>query len=107
LLAGMSSKGISTAKKVWSGRDADLAAKLRALAERVRRNVPLRRDPERFHVEKSCICQDLEHLAEQFERPTDPQITVSRQRRTITSEVIGGRRVTVKHKREPFFTSTR
>jgi hypothetical protein len=33
-------------KKFWSGIDADLAAKLRALAERVRRNVPLRNDPE-------------------------------------------------------------
>jgi len=47
--------------------DADLAAKPRALAERVRRNVPLRRDPERFHVAKSCICQDLEHMAERLD----------------------------------------
>jgi hypothetical protein len=44
--------------------DADLAAKPRALAERVRRHVPDRRDPDRFHTEKSCICQDLERVAE-------------------------------------------
>jgi hypothetical protein len=32
----------------------------RALSERVSRNVPHRRDPERLHIEKSCIRQDLE-----------------------------------------------
>jgi hypothetical protein len=35
--------------------DADIAAYLRALAERVHRNVPQRRDPERFYVDKACI----------------------------------------------------
>jgi hypothetical protein len=66
--------------------DADLAAKLRALAERVRRNVPLRRDPERFHIEKSCIAQDLEHLANRLdERATCSQkLTIERQRRTLS-----------------------
>jgi hypothetical protein len=57
--------------------DADIAAYLRALAERVHRNVPLRHNPERFHVEKACICQNLEHLARDFEERS--QITVSRQ----------------------------
>jgi hypothetical protein len=61
----------------------DRAAKLRALSERVRRNVPLRSDPERFHVEKACICQDLEHLASDFEDKARPHITVSRQHRTV------------------------
>jgi hypothetical protein len=63
--------------------DADLAAYLRALAERVHRNVPHRRDHERFHVEKACICQDLEHLAKDFEDRAQPQITVRRQHRTV------------------------
>jgi hypothetical protein len=49
--------------------DVDIAAELSAIAERVRRNIPHCRDPERFHTEKSCICQDLETLAEVFERP--------------------------------------
>jgi hypothetical protein len=36
-----------------------------------------------FHPEKSCICQDLEHLATQLDQRPDPAITVSRQRRTV------------------------
>jgi hypothetical protein len=43
----------------------EVAASLRALADRVRRLVPRRRDPERFRVDKSCITQDLEELAAQ------------------------------------------
>jgi glutaredoxin len=66
-----------------SAYDADLAAKLRALAERVRRNVPLRSDPERFHVEKACLCQDLEHLARRLEERSTPQLTINRQHRTM------------------------
>jgi hypothetical protein len=46
-----------------------------ALAERVSRNVPLRRDPERFHVEKSCIAQDPEHLASHLDERSSAQIT--------------------------------
>jgi hypothetical protein len=46
--------------------------KLRALSERVSRNVPHRRDPERFHIEKSCICQHLEHLASMIEERAEP-----------------------------------
>jgi hypothetical protein len=67
----------------------------------------IRRDPERFRVEKSCICQDLEYLAEQCDARSNPQITVSRQRRDAMLTVISGKRVTVQHKRDPFFTSTR
>jgi hypothetical protein len=63
--------------------DADLAAKLRALADRVRRNVPLRHDPEHFHVEKACLCQDLEYLASQIEEQ-GVNLTINRQRRAVT-----------------------
>jgi hypothetical protein len=59
----------------------DIAAELRALSERVRRNVPLRSDPEHFHVEKACLCQDLEHLARHIEERSGPQLTIHRQRR--------------------------
>jgi hypothetical protein len=61
----------------------------------VARNVPLRRDPERFHVEKSCIYQDLEYVAGLIEEQSKPQITVSRQRRDAMVTVISGKRVTV------------
>jgi hypothetical protein len=67
----------------------------------------VRRDPERFRVEKSCICQDLEYVAGLIEEQSKPQITVSRQRRDAMVTVISGKRVTVQHKRDPFFTSTR
>ena len=70
--------------RFWSGMDTDLAGKLRALAERVSHNVPLRRDLERFHVEKSCIAQDLEHLAreidEQASRSRVGEIAINRRR---------------------------
>ena len=59
------------------------------MAERVSRNVPLRRDPEHFHIEKSCITQDLEYLATMLDEQS-AQITVNRRRRTL-----GGHRVTV------------
>jgi hypothetical protein len=67
--------------------NADLAVCLRALAERVRRNVPLRRDPERFHVEKSCIAQDLEHLASicEAKQERSARLTIHRERRVTAS----------------------
>lgn len=37
--------------------------KLRDLAQRVRRNVPDRHDPERFHGEKDEIARELEDMA--------------------------------------------
>jgi hypothetical protein len=72
---------------VAGGPASDLAAKLRALAERVRRNVRLRPDPERFHIEKSCICQDLEHIASMFVEKQERRggLTINRQRRAITA----------------------
>lgn len=65
--------------------DTDVAAELRALSDRVRRNVPHRRDPERFHTEKSCIVQDLEALAGVFEdRAIKPEkLEVNRTRRPV------------------------
>jgi hypothetical protein len=50
----------------------DVAAKLRAIVERVRRNVPHRRDPERFHIEKSCLWQDLERIADALDFRQNP-----------------------------------
>jgi len=82
---------------------ADPAAQLGGLAERVSRNVALRRDPERFHVEKSCIAQDLEHLANEIDERASASrvgamaLTVSRQKRPVT----------VQRERGPFFTSTK
>jgi hypothetical protein len=73
----------------------------------VARNVARGRDPERFHTDKSCICQVLEYLAEQCDARSDPKITVSRLRRSTSGALIGGRRVTVQRHRDPFFTSMR
>ena len=79
--------------------DVDIAAELSAIAERVRRNIPHCRDPERFHTEKSCICQDLETLAEVFERPprrTSLEVNRNRLRQTsMTTLHVGGRHVTM------------
>jgi hypothetical protein len=87
----------------------DVAAKLRAIVERVRRNVPHRRDPERFHVEKSCVCQDLERIAEALDpKPINhtrglPIVARVRPGRvSITTETIAGRRVIVQRARMPF-----
>jgi hypothetical protein len=55
-------------------------------------------------VGKSCICQDLEYLAEQSDARSDPKITVSRLRRSTSVAIIGGKRVTVQRQRDPFFT---
>jgi hypothetical protein len=66
-----------------------------------RRNVPHRRDPERFHVEKSCVCQDLERIADELEprpinhirglpvAPGGSKFTPGRVK--ITTETIAGR----------------
>lgn len=84
--------------------DADLAAELRALEERVQRNVPHRRDPERFHVEKSCIAQDLSRLADRFERGGAERPAV-RPRAPQVVEYIAGRRVVIQTRRMPFAIS--
>jgi hypothetical protein len=65
----------------------------------------IRRDPERFHVEKSCICQDLEQVAQQLDQRADPQITVSRVRRSTSVAVIGGKRVAVQRHRDPHLSA--
>ena len=51
-----------------------------------------------FHVKKSCICQDLEHLANELEE-RGPHIIIERQRR----EMMGA----AHRERGPFFTNTR
>jgi hypothetical protein len=50
----------------------------------VARNVACGRDPERFHVEKSCIAQDLEHLARDLEERS--ALTINRRRVTVLRE---------------------
>lgn len=45
-----------------------LAARLAELAARVVRNEPDRRDPERFHTEKSDIAHQLRRIAKEAER---------------------------------------
>jgi hypothetical protein len=78
--------------------DADIAAYLRALAERVHRNVPLRHNPERFHVEKACIAQDLELLAQWLEDKAERDKS-----RTITITGTGRpTRVALQRNRDPF-----
>jgi hypothetical protein len=84
----------------------DVGAKLRAIVERMRRNVPHRRDPERFHVEKSCLAQDLERIADELELDAvNHNVSVTRTRPrelSITTELIGGRRIIVQRPRKLF-----
>src|SRR6516165_10122191 len=57
--------------------------------------------------EKSCTCQDLEHIAFALEdKGEQPELEIVRRGDTTISP-INGRRVTVQRAREPFFTSTR
>ena len=58
------------------------AGRLRIPKARSSSNVPLRRDPERFHIEKSCVAQDLQHLASRLEdRDSNPaKIEIARHR---------------------------
>lgn len=92
---------------------ADAAAALRALVDRVRRNVPLNADPERFHLEKSEIARGLLDLADAIApgsirqgrvdgaRPKPP-VVAGRRRVTVTTEIIAGRVVAVQRRRMPF-----
>jgi len=74
------------------------------LSERVRRDVPLRLDPERFHFEKNFIAQDLEHLANELEESQPPSSDhhSSRQRRSVTLQAAAAQRF-----RAPFFVSAK
>jgi hypothetical protein len=47
--------------------DMDWPERLRDLARRVERNVPNGGDPERFHVDKSEIADDLRRIAQEAE----------------------------------------
>jgi hypothetical protein len=72
--------------------DADVAAELRALALRVRHNVPDRHDPERFHVEKSEIERKLGSIAARYE--DNPRRGRERHRDIVRTEIrINGRRI--------------
>jgi hypothetical protein len=52
---------------------------------------PLRRDPERFHVEKTCIVQDLERLASMLDEKREHKIEVTRTRRVAPQRGWGRR----------------
>lgn len=94
--------------------NADVAAKLRALAARVRNNLPRRNDPERFHIEKDEIARELLSLAVPFEAMSDREqrqaeavrVTKGQRVQIITgATVINGKRVTVQRRRMPFAIS--
>lgn len=53
-------------------RDAELARELESLRDRVSRNVPRHRDPERFHEEKSEIAGAISRLVSLIRRGTTP-----------------------------------
>ena len=88
----------------------DLAAQLRALASRVRANLPRRSDPEQFHVEKDDIAKALLTIANAIEGRSDRSYeSYANARRVVVttqSEVIGGKRVTVQRRRLPFAISS-
>jgi hypothetical protein len=80
----------------------ELAEHIRGLAQRVRRILPLARDPEAFHVEKDAIVHELLRLAGRYAPPrrsSNADRVSVRQVRQIT---INGRLVTVQHKRADF-----
>lgn len=89
---------------------ADVAAKLRALADRVRRNLPMNGDPERFHLEKSEIARAIINMAIRIEAKLAPVAPVkpmprNAKGRTIirtSTMVIGGRAVTVQQRRPSY-----
>lgn len=81
---------------------ADLAAELRALAKRVRRNLPLSRNPEKFHEEISGISRALEALAGQAAPAPRDQKPDRPLRQVTASRVINGRRVMVQSHRAAF-----
>jgi hypothetical protein len=81
----------------------ELAEHIRGLAQRVRRLLPLARDPEAFHVEKDAIVHELLRLAGRYAPPRRCE-TADGQRRPISVRTItiNGRLVTVQHKRADF-----
>jgi hypothetical protein len=56
-------------------------------------------------VRSRALPRGLEYLAEQCDARSDPQITISRLRRSTSVAVMGGKRVAAQRNREPFFTS--
>jgi hypothetical protein len=82
---------------------AEAGKRIRALAERVRRLMPMSSDPERFHLEKSEIEADLATLAGEMDprrvdarRPPDSKFTpgeiVSAKGRRVLAQTRGARR---------------
>jgi hypothetical protein len=80
---------------------AELAEHIRGLARRVRRLLPLNHDPEAFHIEKDAIAHELLILAGRYGPPRSEPRPSGRvvMKRQI---VVGGRLVTVQHKRADF-----
>lgn len=90
----------------------DAAEQLRALAGRVRRNVPRSGDPERFHIEASEIARGLIDIAEGLRPSTHAERTQGRMGdirddKTKTGPIpciptASGRRVALQQTRKPF-----
>jgi predicted deacylase len=72
------------------------------LGQRVRHNIPHRIDPERFHLEKSEIEKRLGMLAKKLEAGGSAKAALRARRVVVTTEIIGGRRITVQKARMPF-----
>lgn len=83
--------------------DADVAADLRALAQRVRYNLPHRHNPEQFHIEKSEIERALRTIANRLDGTSERKAAKRAARAPVlTTEIIGGRRIAVQRTRKPF-----
>lgn len=85
----------------------DVAAELRALASRVRRNMPDRHNPERFHEEADDIAHSINAIASSLpaeceEVPVEP----SRRRKAVVvvtrTFVVGGKKHREQAPRSPF-----
>lgn len=86
----------------------EVAKRLRLVASRVRRLMPLQHYPERFHEEKSEIAHDLAELAEAV--CPSPVRAVARQvhegpRLVVGTRIVDGRhiRVELRHRRRQAF----
>jgi hypothetical protein len=81
---------------------ADVAAELRALASRVRRNVPDRHKPERFHEEVSEIAHALHDIAAKMGVTPGVAKPKPSRRQVVISTLVNGRRITVQKPRPSF-----
>jgi hypothetical protein len=88
-------------------KNAAVAIELRDLAGRVRRNLPRRIDPERFHVELDAIARRLLDLSTELcgREPERSERVVIKRRLVRTTAIVKGKRVVVERRR-PFAVHT-